>query len=121
MSLKADYILYSDAIFDSVKSEPFAGAVAIAGDKIVYAGEEAGAAEFIGPDTKIKDFHGKMIMPGFIDAHGHYQTAAIREFGDCISHLEDCRSEEDSSAGVVEYPKKHPGLHREYGVRKFSS
>ena len=40
MSLKADYILYSDAIFDSVKSEPFAGAVAIAGDKIVYAGEK---------------------------------------------------------------------------------
>lgn len=115
MSLKADYILYSDAIFDSVKSEPFAGAVAIAGDKIVYAGEEAGAAEFIGPDTKIKDFHGKMIMPGFIDAHGHYQTAAIREFGDCISHLEDCRSEEEAVQGVVEYLKKHPDCKRVHG------
>lgn len=113
--MKADKILYSNAIFDSVKDAPYAGAVAISGNKIAYVGSKEGAAEFAGPGTETIDFGDKMIMPGFFDGHGHYQTAAIREFGDCISYLEDCRSEQEAVEGVVKYLKEHPDCKRVHG------
>lgn len=36
--MKADLILYSDAIFDSIKDEPFAGGIAIKGKTILAVG-----------------------------------------------------------------------------------
>lgn len=113
--MKADMILYSNAVFDSVSDTPYPGAVAITGDRITYVGSKEGAADHIGPQTVIRNFGDKMIMPGFFDGHGHYQTAAIREFGDCISHLEDCRSEEEAVQGVVNYLKAHPECKRVHG------
>lgn len=112
---KADLVLYSKAIFDSVKDEPFDGAVAISGNYIVYVGSRENAADYIGENTVIKDFEDKMIMPGFFDAHGHYQTAAVREFGTCISHLEECRSEQETVEGVKKYLQEHPDCKRVHG------
>lgn len=113
--MKADLVLYSNAIFDSVGDEPYEGAVAVAGDKIIYTGVKEGASGFIGLNTEVKDFGDKLIMPGFFDGHGHYQTSAIREFGDCISYLEDCRSEQEVVEGVVKYLKEHPDCKRVHG------
>jgi len=50
---------------------PRAEAVAIAGERIVYVGDDSGAAAFIGADTRIHDLDGNMLMPGFHDAHAH--------------------------------------------------
>ena len=113
--MKADFVLYSNAIFDSVQDEPFPGAVAITGSKIAYVGPKEGVEAYIGSQTQVKDFGDKLVMPGFFDGHGHYQTAAIREFGDCISHLEDCRSEQEAVEGVVKYLKEHPDCKRVHG------
>lgn len=113
--MKADFVLYSQAIFDSLRDEPYPGAVAIVGNKIVYTGTKEGAGKYVGADTQIKDFGEKMIMPGFFDAHGHYQTSAIREYGDCISYLEDCRSEQEAVEGVLAYLKKNPDCQRVHG------
>ncbi|MDH4869400.1 amidohydrolase [Pseudomonas sp. BN515] len=46
-------------------------AVAVSGGKIVYVGNDAGLAPFIGKDTRQVDLAGRMLMPGFIDAHMH--------------------------------------------------
>lgn len=43
--------------------------VAIKGDRIAYVGEKA--EHTIGPDTRIIDAAGKVLVPGFIDAHSH--------------------------------------------------
>lgn len=112
---KADLILYSTAVFDSIKDEPFDGAVAVKGNKIIYVGGREGAKAYVGKHTQIKDFGDGLVMPGFFDAHGHYQTAATREFGTCIGHLEGCRSEEETVAGVVQYLKDHPDCKRVHG------
>lgn len=118
---EANLILYSTAIFDSIQDVPFDGAVAIRGNRIVYVGDRQGAAPYIGENTQICDFRDGMIMPGFYDAHGHYQTAATREFGTCISHLESCRSEEETAAGVAAYLKEHPDCKRVHGRCFFMS
>lgn len=111
----ADLVLYSNAIFDSVHDAPFSGAVAIAGNKILYVGPQEEVQAYISADTTIKHFENNMIMPGFFDGHGHYQTAAVREYASCISYLEDCESEAEVVEGVRAYLKKHPDCKRVHG------
>ena len=111
----ADLIIYSNAIFDAVRDEPFEGAVAVAGQRILYVGDRNGVREYVGPQTEVREFGDRLVMPGFFDGHGHFQTTAVREYGTCISHLEDCRSEEECVQGVLDYLKEHPECKRVHG------
>src|ERR1700709_1864392 len=45
--------------------------LAIRSGRIVYGGADAGSGAFIGPQTKIVDLRGKMVMPGLVDGHQH--------------------------------------------------
>ena len=46
-------------------------AVAVRGGKIVYVGSDAGVQALVGADTRVIDLAGRVLMPGFIDAHLH--------------------------------------------------
>ena len=46
-------------------------AMAIEGDKILYAGDNDKAMAFAGEGTVIEDLQGKTVTPGFIDNHVH--------------------------------------------------
>ena len=50
---------------------PWAEAVAIDGDTIVYVGDNAGALALAGKSTEQHDLQGRMLLPGFIDTHMH--------------------------------------------------
>ena len=52
-------------------------AIAIAGKKIAYVGNDSGAVDYIGPETRIVDLEGKMVLPGFIEAHVHPSATAF--------------------------------------------
>ena len=51
--------------------KPWAEAVAVDGDTIVYVGDNAGALALAGPSTEKHDLKGGMLLPGFIDTHMH--------------------------------------------------
>ncbi len=74
---QSDRAAYADRIFTNAKvytvnsQQPWAEAVAVSGNEIVYVGENAGALELAGEDTVQHDLAGKMLLPGFIDAHMH--------------------------------------------------
>lgn len=46
-------------------------AVVVRNGKIVFVGTDAGAAAWISPATTVIDLEGRMLMPGFVDAHLH--------------------------------------------------
>ncbi len=46
-------------------------ALAVAGGKIIYVGSDAGVNSYIGQQTQVIDLAGRMLMPGFVDAHMH--------------------------------------------------
>jgi len=50
---------------------PWADAVVIRGDTIIYVGNEDGASKMIGESTEVRDLGAKLLLPGFIDAHAH--------------------------------------------------
>ncbi len=108
--MEADLILYSDAIFDSVKDEPFAGGIAIKGKKIIAVGSREEIKQYEGPDSDIKDFKDKLIMPGFVDSHGHY-TSGAQYMGEVALHdMERFKSEEECARAVGEFAKAHEDI-----------
>jgi predicted amidohydrolase YtcJ len=59
-------VVYTVDAHDSVQS-----ALAVRAGRIAYVGTDAGAAPFIGPQTKVVDLRGRMLMPGLADGHSH--------------------------------------------------
>ena len=54
--LKADIVLKSKLIFDSLAEKPYEGAIAIKGNRIVAVCKDEGANEYIGKDTKVVNY-----------------------------------------------------------------
>lgn len=61
-----DVIIRNGLIYDGTGGEPFTGDVAVRGSRIVAVGDVEGDAE------TIVDADGKIVTPGFVDIHTHY-------------------------------------------------
>lgn len=68
---KADYVFKNGAVYTLDVKNPKAEAVAIAGKKIVYVGNNSGVDALTGKETKVVDLKGKMLLPGFVESHIH--------------------------------------------------
>ncbi|HUF66088.1 MAG TPA: amidohydrolase [Gemmatimonadaceae bacterium] len=51
---------------------PWAEAVAVSGDRIVAVGSSAEVQKLAGPETRVVDAAGRMVVPGFFDSHLHF-------------------------------------------------
>ena len=67
----ADVVFTGGAVYRVTDTDPWATAVAITEKRITYVGDDVGAASSIGPNTRVVELDGKMLMPGFQDAHVH--------------------------------------------------
>ena len=68
----ATLIVTNAAIYTVDKQRPKAEAVAVIGDRIVAVGSKAEIDSWRGPETKVIDARGKLVLPGFNDAHVHF-------------------------------------------------
>lgn len=103
--MKADIVIQSDAIFDSVLDEPFEGFLAIKGNKILEIGPPEKAEEFIGENTKVIKCRDKLVMPGFHDSHIHLILAGM--YKTCVN-LGSARSEEEAASMLYEFEQGQP-------------
>ena len=67
----ADVVFRGGAIFTVNPAQPWAQAVAVRGERIAYVGDEAGLGAHLGPATRIVELRGRMLLPGFVEAHIH--------------------------------------------------
>ncbi|SFV00490.1 amidohydrolase [Pseudoduganella namucuonensis] len=72
---RADLILYNAKVWTVDDKHPSAEAVAVRGDRIVKVGDNKKVLELKGPDTRVMDMEGKLVLPGFNDAHTHFGNA----------------------------------------------
>lgn len=69
----ADTIFFGGPIVTMAPTNEIAEAVAVRAGQIVGVGSEMTIrAEFEGGDTHLRDLAGATLLPGFIDAHGHF-------------------------------------------------
>ena len=68
----ADIIFTGGTIYTVDESKSVVEAVAIIGDKMNFVGDEDEALKLKGKNTQQIDLENKIMIPGFIDAHGHF-------------------------------------------------
>jgi predicted amidohydrolase YtcJ len=101
----ADLVLENAAVYTVDRVRTWAEAVAIRGNEIVYVGGDKGAARYVGPRTRVVNLAGKMVLPGFQDAHVHPLWAGIERLH-CM--LYDTETREGYVRVVAEYAASHP-------------
>ena len=72
----ADIVFLHGAIETMDASRSWAEAVAVRGGRIAYVGRSSGANDLRGPQTRVMDLGGKMMLPGFHDARFIRSAAA---------------------------------------------
>jgi len=74
----ADLIITNAKIWTVDKSLPLAQSVAVLGDRIVAVGSSADVNAWRGANTKLIDAGGKLLIPGFNDAHVHFVSGGLQ-------------------------------------------
>ena len=67
----ADHVFINAKAFTLDDAQPWAEAVAVRGDTIIYVGDAQGAATLTSASTEVHDLGGQLLLPGFIDSHAH--------------------------------------------------
>jgi predicted amidohydrolase YtcJ len=68
----ADLVLTNARIVTMDDARPQAAALAVAGDRIIAVGDAAAISAHVGAGTRVLDLDGRLVLPGFIEGHGHY-------------------------------------------------
>jgi predicted amidohydrolase YtcJ len=79
--IQADRVFTNGKIYTVNEAQPWAEAVAVKGDKIIFVGDAKGVKGFIGDKTETTDLAGKMMLPGFIDGHLHMMAGGLMARG----------------------------------------
>ena len=98
----ADLIVTNAKIWTVDKTRPHAEALAVLGERIVAVGSAAEVDAWHGPQTKVLDAQGKLLLPGFNDAHVHFVDG-----GDHLSavQLKDAASPEEFARKIADRVK----------------
>ena len=100
----ADIVITNAKIFTSDKSNPYAQAVAVTGNRIVYVGSNDGAKALRGPLTRVIDGQGRTLTAGFIDSHVHLLWGAIW-MGN--AQLQDIRTKDDLKRVLFKFAEQN--------------
>jgi predicted amidohydrolase YtcJ len=71
-SAPADLVLRGGHVVTVDSTLPEAEAVATRGDRIIAVGSDQDMEDLIGPATEVLDLDGRLVVPGFIEGHGHF-------------------------------------------------
>ena len=111
--MTADLIIKGNAIFDSISDKPFAGFVAVKGNRIAAVGKDMESiSKHAGAGTKIIDAGDRLVMPGFHDSHTHLILAGMYK---TYPNLGSARSEEEAASMLKDYYDSQPGEGWVYG------
>ncbi len=79
----------------------------MAGGRVVYVGDAAGARRFQGPATRVVDLGGRAVLPAFRDSHIHLVTGGVEQLACNVAGL---ATKEAVCARVRDYAAAHPDL-----------
>lgn len=101
----ADLVIVNANIHTMDPKNPSAQSIAVWQNKIIAVGKDADTKVLIGPKTRVIDAQGKLVIPGFNDAHVHFT-----ETGGQLSsvNLRDSRAPEEFARDLRDFAAKVP-------------
>lgn len=72
-----ELILHNGTVRTQDRACPLASAVAVAGGRIQAVGDDQEILDLAGPETRVIDAGQRLVLPGMMDAHFHYQDWAL--------------------------------------------
>ena len=101
----ADLVFVNGAVYTVDAARRWARGVAVRGGRIVAVGTDDEVRGLSGRDTEVIDLEGRMLLPGFQDAHVHPPAGGL-EMLRC--NLSDAYSRQEYLRIVAEYAASHP-------------
>src|ERR1700757_2268578 len=101
----ASLILMNGKVWTEKPAQSWAQAVAVDGPRVLAVGDNATIRKFAGPDTKIIDLSGRLLLPGFNDSHVHFMMG-----GESLVsvHLGTANSQTEFRERVAQFAKTLP-------------
>ena len=103
----ADLVFTNGAVYTVDAARRWARAVAVKGERIVAVGADDAVADLIGDGTEVIDLRGRMLIPGFQDAHVHPVSGGL-DLLQCALH--DGSSLADYERLISGYAASHPDV-----------
>src|SRR5690349_5190050 len=102
---QADLVLTGGDVYLVDAARSWAQAVAVRDGKIAAVGTEDQIAALVGPRTEVIGLRGRMVLPGFTDAHVHVSGGGLERSHCDLSQVRDL----DGYLGLVRgYAASHP-------------
>jgi len=103
--MSATLVLTGGSLFTSGWSTSRPGSIALDGERIIAVGASDDVMSLCTPQTQVIDLHGRLVLPGFQDAHVHPVLAGISLLRCDLHH---CQSADDTFATIAQYATTHP-------------
>lgn len=102
------------AVYTLDSDRPWATAIAVRGDRIIAVGSDEDTTAAAGPEARIVELAGRMVLPGFVEGHIHPLTGALMTSGADLQ----VPTHDDVLRAVGDYAAKNPaGVVRGFGWR----
>ena len=107
-------VFHNGMVYTLDPGQPWAEAVAVRGRDILAVGSDAEATAAAGSGARMVDLDGRMLLPGFVEAHIHPLLGGLLTSGVDLQ----LPTKADALAAVAEYAASHPaGVVRGFGWR----
>ncbi|MGA5703559.1 amidohydrolase [Peterkaempfera bronchialis] len=100
----ADLVVRNARVHTVDPDHPEAQALAVTGGRIAAVGTDAQIAAWTGPDTEVVDAGGRLVLPGFIDAHNHVRLGS----DDACVQLAGARTLAEVHARIAAWRTENP-------------
>ena len=80
----ADTVFLHGSVYAADAAGTVAQAVAVRDGRVVFVGGDARARRYVGPATQVVDLAGRLVLPGFTDAHIHPSYGAMLDLYEIV-------------------------------------
>jgi predicted amidohydrolase YtcJ len=103
--MAADLVLTGGAVYTVDAARTWAQAVAVKNGRIAAVGSDADMRPHVGPRTEVQNLRGRMVLPGFQDAHVHASGAGLER---SLCDLTGEHTREGYLAAIRRYAGRNP-------------
>ena len=101
----ADLVVRDAVIRTMDRQGTVAQALVVVGDRIVFTGSNAEAGRWIGAGTRVVDGRGRLVLPGFNDAHVHFLSGGFQLSS---VDLRDAATQDEFARRIVQFAARQP-------------